>query len=145
MQFARANTRLAKPDRLHQSDHCLCLMLRVSFPLATLVICLTADANEAASSLYAQSFDLTTTDSLPEDFFTVTPCSSRMMLITVSNRADFCFSSLSWRSSSLMRCSGVKGLLGLFGMFCPCLPRPLGWVQSCKPCFRHHTKTVDRP
>lgn len=145
VQFARTNARLAQPDRLDQLYNRFTLMRLISFPLATFVIRLAADTHETASPLYVQSFDLTTTDSLPEDFFTVTPCSSRMMLITVSNSADFCFSSLSCCSNSLIRCSGVKGLLGLFGIVALRLLRPLGWVQSCKPCLRHHTKTVDRP
>lgn len=95
MQLAGAYARLAKSNRLYQRDHLSGPMLTLPFTLAALVIRLTADADVAASFLDAQSFDLTTTDSLPEDFFTVTPCSSRMMLITVSNSADFIFSSLS--------------------------------------------------
>src|SRR5579864_6052609 len=82
VQLAGTEARLAKPDRLHQCHYRLGLLLKVPFSLATLVIGLAADAHVAASPLYAQSFDLTTRDSLPEDFFTVTPCSSHMILTT---------------------------------------------------------------
>src|SRR5450830_614068 len=145
MQFACAYARLAKPYRLHQLHYGMRLMCQILLSLATLVKRLTAHAYVVASLLYAQSLDFTTTDSLPARFFTLTPCSSRMMSITFSNRADFNFSSLSWRSSSLMRCSGVSGLLGLLAIVALRLPGPLGWDQSCKPCLRHHTKTVERP
>src|SRR5450830_27496 len=145
MQFACAYARLVTPNRLHQLHDCMRLMFQIPFSLAMLVKRLTAHAEVAASLLYAQSLDFTTTDSLPARFFTLTPCSSRMMSITFSNRADFSFSSLSWRSSSLIRCSGVSGLVGLLVICALRLPGPRGWVQSCKPCLRHHTKTVDRP
>lgn len=145
MQLARAQARLMQPDRLHQLNHLLGLARSGPLSLAPLVIRLATDADKAASSLDAQSGDLTTTDSLPEDFFTVIPCSSRMISMTVSNRADFSFSSCGCFSSSLIRCSGVNGLFDVLGMAAPGLRRPRGEVQSCKPCLRHHTKTVEQP
>src|SRR5450830_243940 len=145
MQLACAYARLTSPDRLHQLHDCMRLMRKILFSLGTFVKRLTAHAYVMASLLYAQSLDFTTTDSLPARFFTVTPCSSRMISITFSNKADFNFSSLSWRSSSLMRCSGVSGLAGLLVIVALRLLCPRGEVQSCKPYLRHHTKTVDRP
>lgn len=136
---------LVQPDRLHQLNHLLGLARSGPLSLAPLIIRLATDADRAASSLDAQSGDLTTTDSLPEDFFTVIPCSSRMISMAFSNRADFSFSSCNCFSSSLIRCSGVNGLFDVLGVAAPGLRRPRGKVQSCKPCLRHHTKTVERP
>lgn len=135
MQLARAQARLVQPDRLHQLNHLLGLARSGPLSLAPLIIRLATDADKAASSLDAQSGDLTTTDSLPEDFFTVIPCSSRMISMTFSNRADFSFSSCNCFSSSLIRCSGVNGLFDVLGVAAPGLRRPRGEVQSCKPCY----------
>lgn len=67
---------MVSPLRLHKCHDHFSLILTFPFP-ATLVIRLAANTDETASSLNAQSFDLTTTDSLPDDFFTVTSSSSK--------------------------------------------------------------------
>ena len=68
VQLACADVRLMKPDRLSELYHGLGLIHTVLFPLAMLVIRLTTHSHEMASPLYAQFFDLTTPDSLPDAF-----------------------------------------------------------------------------
>lgn len=75
-------------------------------------------------------------DSLEYFFGSLTPYSLR---ITSSMASKSC------ASSSLMRCSGVWGRVCLLTGSLRRRPDMLRLPQSCRPCLRNQTRTVDRP
>ena len=76
--------------------------------------------------------------------FTVIPVLAHHVDHRLEQRSFSC-ASRNCVSNSLMRCSGVSGFESCFGMVEPDRARPDGSTQSCKPCLRNHTSTVERP